>query len=617
SSMSRQKFPCFIAFHGWSNCFGYAVREGTRLAQLPPTLPPLGFFRLRHCENENLIANVQILGIPPFSTLLLNGSFARLLGFDEGDEVILESLPPPLACEIVEIAPLSSNDYQIMESGTEVIENGLLSQLRVVSPRCRFVFFMSRSLSVAFRVVSITPPPPDGRLCLLTNSTELHVQSAPSVSLPPIEGKRRKRKDVVVERAAARTSSLVSSSSSSFSLLSSSPPLQSDLILRVLPSSLRNEKLRRAIGHPSLIYTIDPSLHYTSLSIVRASSLSSSSSPFFLLIRIPSEGEDIGADSTLSSVRETLKSHSLHAITSSSSFSDYERLLLKSVPTKNLHHLSRAIVTLPKSTKIELAESHIRSLLTNHPIVIPFKGISIRLPGHSTVLSLTPDPTTIAGSTRICFVADENTQLTMKEQDSDLDTLLTGQKEEEKEEKKFIPFERETYDRLFHLPWQSSLTTRLLSWLDSSSDSPFFDGRCVLITGPSGSGKTEQLRNVGHAAAHTAHAYCTYFMDGTAMKGRSAENIEKLLNGVVDNLISRAPSILLIDNIDLIASAQEEETRIIPVERVFTVLWRLLSSRRGVHVICSAHRLTSIHSSLIGNGKRFFHRIETIEGLNQ
>lgn len=81
-------------------------------------------------------------------------------------QVILESLPPPLTCEVVEIAPLSANDYQIIvsaesrkrdqrsiqESGTDVIENGLLSQLRVVSHRARFVFFMSKSLSAAFRV---------------------------------------------------------------------------------------------------------------------------------------------------------------------------------------------------------------------------------------------------------------------------------------------------------------------------------------------------------------------------------------------------------------------------------------------------------------------------------
>ncbi|KAF8383122.1 prx-1, partial [Pristionchus pacificus] len=617
SRMSRQRFPCFIGFHPWSNCFGYAVREGTRHAQLPPTLPPLGFFRLRHCENENIMANVQILGAPPFSTLLLNGSFARLLGFDEGDEVILESLPPPLTCEVVEIAPLSANDYQIIESGTDVIENGLLSQLRVVSHRARFVFFMSKSLSAAFRVVSITPSPPDGRLCLLTNSTELHVQSAPSVSLPPVEGKRRKTKNVVVERVAQRTSSIISSSLSSFSLLSSSSPLQSHLILRILPSSLRNERLRRAIEHPSLIYTIDPSLHYTSLHVVRASSLSSPSSPFFLLIRIPLGSEEVGRDSTMTSVAEALKWHRHHGIASSSSFSDFERILLKPVPTKNLHHLTRAILTVPKSTKVEMAEAHIRSLLSSHPILIPFKGISIRLPGHSTVISLTPDPTTMSGSTRLCFVADDNSIVIVKEQETDLDSLVSNHKEEEKEEKKFLPFERDQDERLFQLPWQSSLTSTLLSWLDSCSDSPFFDGRCVLITGPSGSGKTEQLRNVGHAAAHSTHAYCTYLMDGTSMKGRSAENIEKTLSGLMDNLTSRAPSILLIDNLDFIASSQEEETRIIPVERVFTVLWRLLSSRRGVHVICSSRRLTSIHSSLIGNGRRFFHRIENIEALNQ
>ncbi|GMR32470.1 hypothetical protein PMAYCL1PPCAC_02665 [Pristionchus mayeri] len=616
--MSRQRFPCFIGFHSWSNCFGYAVREGTRLAQLPPTLPPLGFFRLRHCENENLTANVQILGAPPFSTLLLNGSFARLLGFDEGDEVILESLPPPLSCEVVEIAPLSANDYQIMESGTDVIENGLLSQLRVVSPRSTFVFFMSHSLSAAFRVVSITPSPPDGRLCILTNSTELHVQSSPSVSLPPVEGKRRKRKDAVVERAAQRTSSLMSSSSSSFSLLSSSPPLSSDLILRVLPSSLRSERLRRALDHPSLIFTIDPSLHYTSLHVVRASSISSSSSPFSLLIRLPPQSEEIGRDSTLAAVVEALKSHPHHAIASSSTFSDYERLLLKPVLTKNLHHLSKVVLNLPKTTKRELAESHLRSLLSNHPILIPSKGISIRLPGHSTLLSLSLDPSTPSVSTRICFVADENTLLIVKEQDADLDTLLSSHKEEEKEEKKFLTFERDSDERLFQLPWQISLTTQILSFLhSSSSDSQFFDGRCVLITGASGSGKTEQLRNIGHVAAHSQHAYCTYLLDGTSMKGRSAENIEKSLSSLMDNLISRAPSILLIDNLDLIASAQEEETRIIAVERVFTVLWRLLFSRRGVHVICSSHRLTSLHSSLVGNGRRFFHRIENIQSLAQ
>ncbi|GMT32997.1 hypothetical protein PFISCL1PPCAC_24294, partial [Pristionchus fissidentatus] len=310
--------------------------------------------------------------------------------------------------------------------------------------------------------------------------------------------------------------------------------------------------------------------------------------------------------------------HPFHAV-ASSSFSDYERVLLQPLPTKHLHHIEKAVVTVPKSTKSELAESHLRSLLNSHPILMPFRGISIRLPGHSTVLSLTPDLTTIGGSTRLCFVADENTTLTFKEQETDLDNLLNAHKDEEKEKEKekFVPFEREPDDMLFDLPWQKSLTLRLLSWLDTSSSSPFFDGRCVLITGPSGSGKTEQLRSVAHAAALSERAFCTHLMDGTSLKGRSAENIEKSLSVVMDNLISRSPSILLIDNLDLIASSQEEETRIVPVERVFTVLWRLLHSRRGVHVICSSRRLTSIHSSLIGSGKRFFQRIENIEGLTQ
>lgn len=65
--------------------------------------------------------------------------------------------------------------------------------------------------------------------------------------------------------------------------------------------------------------------------------------------------------------------------------------------------------------------------------------------------------------------------------------------------------------------------------------------------------------------------------------GRSAENIEKTLSGLMDNLISRAPSILLIDNLDLIASSQEEESRIIPVERVFTGEWKGLLCTYDLH----------------------------------
>lgn len=69
---------------------------------------------------------------------------------------------------------------------------------------------------------------------------------------------------------------------------------------------LRNP-LRSRVHQVDIIRKIAASLHYTSLHIVRASSLSSSSSPFFLLIRIPSGSEEIGRDSTMMNVAEALK----------------------------------------------------------------------------------------------------------------------------------------------------------------------------------------------------------------------------------------------------------------------------------------------------------------------
>ncbi|XP_012262867.2 peroxisome biogenesis factor 1 isoform X1 [Athalia rosae] len=115
--------------------------------------------------------------------LNLSATFARALGFQEGDDILVSCELQPASVANVVVVPRSSQDWEIVELQSTKIQESLLSQINIVAVNQEIVVWVSRSLSIVLSVESLEPSYKYGRL---EQFTEI------SVSLPKNkkEGKR-------------------------------------------------------------------------------------------------------------------------------------------------------------------------------------------------------------------------------------------------------------------------------------------------------------------------------------------------------------------------------------------------------------------------------------------
>uniref|UniRef100_A0A1I7XGV9 SEC63 domain-containing protein n=1 Tax=Heterorhabditis bacteriophora TaxID=37862 RepID=A0A1I7XGV9_HETBA len=117
----------------------------------PTTAALLGYFRVRSCDDPHLTFYIQIFGSLPFSHVYVNSVFANLCGFEENQEVILEKINVA-SCTSVEIAPLTANDFEILDKSSSHVEEAFLDQIHIVYPKMQFPFWISHGVYASFRI---------------------------------------------------------------------------------------------------------------------------------------------------------------------------------------------------------------------------------------------------------------------------------------------------------------------------------------------------------------------------------------------------------------------------------------------------------------------------------
>ncbi|KAG8685892.1 Peroxisome biosynthesis protein pex1, partial [Ceratobasidium sp. 395] len=158
-------------------------------------------------------------------TIEIDPQVAQSYGFKDGVTVeigLVHNLP---IATNVETVPLSSDDWEILETHAEYVEQNLLSQVRAVAVGQEIsVWAMGRS-RVQFQVVSTKP---EGQAVLLGPDTEVAI--APKLRAPPQALKPQAQKDAENKSQATNIQNK-----------SSTPPSANDplpLALRVLPARL-------------------------------------------------------------------------------------------------------------------------------------------------------------------------------------------------------------------------------------------------------------------------------------------------------------------------------------------------------------------------------------------
>ncbi|KAJ2679898.1 Peroxisome biosynthesis protein pex1 [Coemansia spiralis] len=109
--------------------------------------------------------------------LEIDGSFASRLEITEGTHVALEYISNVPICTAAEVVPVHYDDWEILELNAGAVESRLLQQVRVVAVDQPIVFWLNQSTSVCLMTTNITPKAQS--CCLLDNDTEVIV--APKV----------------------------------------------------------------------------------------------------------------------------------------------------------------------------------------------------------------------------------------------------------------------------------------------------------------------------------------------------------------------------------------------------------------------------------------------------
>ncbi|XP_060052217.1 peroxisomal ATPase PEX1 isoform X2 [Erinaceus europaeus] len=103
----------------------------------------------------------------------INRQVGQKLGLSNGEQVFLKPCSHVVSCQQVEVEPLSADDWEILELHAASLEQHLLDQIRIVFPRAIFPVWVDQQTHIFIQIVALIPAATYGRL---EADTELLIQ---------------------------------------------------------------------------------------------------------------------------------------------------------------------------------------------------------------------------------------------------------------------------------------------------------------------------------------------------------------------------------------------------------------------------------------------------------
>ncbi|OXA58899.1 Peroxisome biogenesis factor 1 [Folsomia candida] len=117
--------------------------------------------------------------------LKIHAKLGASLGLGEGDVVTVQPHSGPFTeIKNAHVVCASADDWEILESNTDAVINGLLNQLRVVYLGQKFPFWVTKSLQINLKIELLDPPVT--QFGILMDNSEIIVQSISSVVSHPL-----------------------------------------------------------------------------------------------------------------------------------------------------------------------------------------------------------------------------------------------------------------------------------------------------------------------------------------------------------------------------------------------------------------------------------------------
>ncbi|KAK5970623.1 hypothetical protein GCK32_000414 [Trichostrongylus colubriformis] len=615
-------YPSFIDFHDFQNCFAYVRNTPSHVRPLNVSRNlfsnvSLGYFRIRCCGKPQRHLYVQVFGSLPFTHVLVSRRLASMANFDANTEVILEQVSPTV-CSSLEIVPLSQRDYEILDECSEEVEDVFLQQIRVVFLGMKFPLWVSSNVCVDFRVGGALPETKEP--VLLLPSTELHVLSGDMGSSSSTDEEFFK-KTMTIKGAFPL---IIGTRGFSQSL---SPLDFSEKQFRVLPSVFSKLVIKKS---NTSSYSFYPDIYilgddfasktsgYAVHGVMSMRSHLDPSTVQFVMVEAVSPAS-VPRSTHVKSLLKFLKPDHCIAMNkhclaySTISLRPIEEWQMISVQSVDVYFSREDMEWVLNNNVQQHVSSALRSVVLVNPLLLPLTGIffSVSVRGRDLMLHLSPTRGAHLKKYRLlqycCFVANAACIFILKlEASLSSPTALSSS---EPENYGFV-----THNASVHIECQTKVIKELSRWAEYSWYNAGF-GHALLL-GLCGSGKSSVAALV---AQKLAKAYCclSVRIDCSSWKGKTAEIMYKCLVSEIKSLSKRAPSLLILDNIEFLNQIGEEEGRQLGFERVLQLL-RCVMSKSATPILMVTKQSNLFHQSVVKpGGRRLFAFIKHLPPLTQ
>uniref|UniRef100_A0AAF5PKB5 Peroxisomal ATPase PEX1 n=2 Tax=Wuchereria bancrofti TaxID=6293 RepID=A0AAF5PKB5_WUCBA len=599
-------YSAILKYHQRRNCFGYiqlqyndvALTNGMQANAVTP-----GAYTIIRCENSTDCGVIQVFAPNDHccytpKVLLVNKIFADLFGLRENEEVIVQRVETAPVCSSFDVELISAEDWNIVQNSSQRIEELLLEQIQLITVGQTYPVWIAQNLYIYFTVVRIKAFSSVMQNACLCEFTEVHVKPFYS-NRSSLEESSRDILRVPPLSFACRTKDLFSNLSPEPFMLKIQDYCGNILdrtAVRVLPKILINDVTLKDLDILAVfkLNFNQSNSEIITLSIVRNDETGRTAHA--LLIELPI------ACSRFATLRDCLKrydayhcafSPKLHQVMSG----EYEWIKVSPLPRNNIYQLE--ILEVLSEDKLsenfnECLRNHLWKSCRHYPIIVPVDGLIVEV-------NLTRK---VRIQCRIRPHLDDK-----KDKGSQKCFVFTNDM--------FPPLEYPLGLILGIFRFQIAFIEKCCSYITYHLEkSTFFSSENILIVGNKSTGKTTILHFLAgkllqsYLAVYSECLYCSEW------NGKSIEKFQDVLKNTVTRLRRRYPSVLFLDDLDILLRGQDEDVRNVRLEKCAELV-RNLATENDLLVIataCTKHEVVELFS--LNTGGRFFGHVEGIKELS-